>query len=77
MRIEESPIDDQKPVADLQEQQRPDLESPDDPEAPALGEPDLGDLEANPADVAEQRQEVPLDDEHSRDDDEEQDPTLD
>lgn len=62
MRIEENPLDDQKPVADLQEQERPDLEEPDDPEAPALGTPDFAHSDANPADVAEQQEEVPLDD---------------
>lgn len=60
------PIDDQKPTADLQEQERPEIDEPNDPEAPPVAAPDFGGSEANPADVVEQRQEVPLDEDHSR-----------
>lgn len=53
------PIEEQKPTADLREQERPDLEDPDDPEAPVSP---IDGAEADPADVADQRDEVPFDD---------------
>ncbi|MFY9712014.1 MAG: hypothetical protein WAK00_00945 [Microbacterium sp.] len=60
------PIDDQKPTADLQEQERPEIDDPDDPEAPPVAEADFGGADADPADVAEQREEVLLDEDHPR-----------
>lgn len=56
-------IDDLKPMADLAEQQRPAMEEPDDPESAIAVEPVSGLIEADAADVADQRQEVPFDDE--------------
>ncbi|MBO0982075.1 hypothetical protein [Microbacterium sp. SD291] len=63
MSIGDDPIEDQKPTADLQEQQRPDFDEPDDPESPAEAEPPFDRAEADPADVADQHEEVPLDEE--------------
>ncbi|HWS51236.1 MAG TPA: hypothetical protein VN241_09515 [Microbacterium sp.] len=68
MRTGDDPLDAQKPMADLQEQQRSDLENPEDPEAPSPGAPDFAQTEADPADLAEQHDEIPLDDDHQRDD---------
>lgn len=62
MSIGDDPIEEQKPTADLQEQERPDLDEPDDPESPGAAAPPFDRLEADPADVADQHQEVPLDD---------------
>ncbi|GAT73544.1 hypothetical protein [Microbacterium hydrocarbonoxydans] len=56
------PIEEQKPVADLREQERPDLDEPDDPESPVTASTALDGAEADPADVVDQREEVPLDD---------------
>lgn len=62
MSLNDHPIDDVKPEADLQEQERPAEETPDDPEVPQPSAPDPHPIEADPADAAEQRLEVPLDD---------------
>lgn len=62
MSIGDDPIEDQKPTADLREQERPDLDEPDDPESPGVVGPPFDRFDANPADVADQHQEVPLDD---------------
>lgn len=56
-------IDDLKPTADLAEQQRPALDEPDDPERAVSPEPVSALTEADAADVADQREEVPFDDE--------------
>lgn len=61
------PIEEQKPTADLREQERPDLDEPDDPEAPVTASTALDGAEADTADVVDQREEVPLDDDR-RDD---------
>lgn len=58
----DDPVEDQKPTADLQEQERADLEDPDDPESTVTPSTPLDGIEADPADVADQREEVPLDD---------------
>lgn len=55
-------IEDDKPVADQAEQERPAVEEPEDPERTASAGTPLDSGEANPADVSEQRDEVPLDD---------------
>lgn len=60
------PIDEQKPTADHQEQERPEVDDPDDPETPPVAPPDFGGPDADPADVVEQREEVPLDEDHPR-----------
>lgn len=62
------PIDELKPEADVQEQRRDGLEEPLDPEAPADAHADEELRQDSPqdatiADVAEQRREVPTDDE--------------
>ncbi|MBP3978831.1 hypothetical protein [Microbacterium sp. BLY] len=62
MSLNDHPIDDVKPEADLQEQERLADETPDDPEVPQPSAPDPHPIEADPADAAEQRLEVPLDD---------------
>lgn len=63
MSLSDEPIDDAKPIADQQEQERPEQEAPVDPEVPEPGVFDEDPIEADPADVAEQRREVPLDEE--------------
>lgn len=73
MSLSDQPIDEVKPEADLQEQERPDLEVPDDPEVTTTGEPDVHSVEADPADAAEQRHEVPLDDDDLDDADDDDD----
>jgi len=55
-------IDEEKPTADLLEQERPDVEEPDDPERALATGPGIDVREADPVDAAEQREEVPLDD---------------
>lgn len=62
MSLSDESIDDLKPTADLQEQSRPAEEEPDDPEAPVSPGPVDG-ITADPLDAADQRREVPLDDE--------------
>lgn len=62
MSIADDPIEDQKPSADLQEQRRADLDEPDDPESTVSPSTPLDGAEADSADVAEQRAEVPLED---------------
>lgn len=62
MSIHDDPIERQKPEADLQEQMRAETEEPDDPET-AVADGPLTEVEADPADAAEQRREVPFDDE--------------
>ncbi|WP_149085688.1 MULTISPECIES: hypothetical protein [Microbacterium] len=62
MSFTDHPIDDVKPEADLQEQERLAEETPEDPEVPAPSSPEPYPIEADPADAAEQRIEVPLDD---------------
>ena len=66
MSIGTDPIDDQKPTADLQEQERPEVDEPNDPEAPPVAAPDFGGSDADPADVVEQQEEVPLEEDHPR-----------
>ncbi|WP_067200683.1 hypothetical protein [Microbacterium sp. XT11] len=56
-------IDEDKPTADLLEQDRPDVDEPDDPEYAVSSAPLTDAREADVADVADQREEVPLDDE--------------
>ncbi|MCT1479086.1 hypothetical protein [Microbacterium sp. p3-SID336] len=62
MSQSEQPIDEIKPDADLQEQERPEVETPDDPELLVPPVPEAHPIEADPVDAAEQRREVPLDD---------------
>ena len=57
MSLNDHPIDDVKPEADLQEQERLAEEVPEDPEAPTPAAPELHPIEADP----EQRIGVPLD----------------
>jgi hypothetical protein len=59
-------IEDLKPTADVVEQERPDVDEPDDPERTAGPVGSSGVTEADAADVADQREEVPLDDEDGR-----------
>lgn len=61
MSLNDHPIDDVKPEADLQEQERLAEEVPEDPEVPPPSAPEPHPIEADPADAAEQRIEVPLD----------------
>ncbi|WP_336502159.1 hypothetical protein [Microbacterium paraoxydans] len=61
MSLNDHPIDDVKPEADLREQERLAAETPEDPEAPTPSAPEPHPIEADPADAAEQRIEVPLD----------------
>ncbi|MEE6390319.1 hypothetical protein V3G71_15870 [Microbacterium paraoxydans] len=61
MSLNDHPIDEVKPEADLQEQERLAEEVPEDPEVPAPSAPEPHPIEADPADAAEQRIEVPLD----------------
>lgn len=68
MSLNEHPIDDVKPEADLREQERLASEAPEDPEAPAPSAPEPHPIEADPADAAEQRIEVPLDEDDLDDD---------
>ncbi|MDQ0648823.1 hypothetical protein QFZ53_003019 [Microbacterium natoriense] len=56
-------IDDLKPTGDLAEQRRPVIDEPDDPERAVSLEPVSALTEADEADVADQREEVPFDDE--------------
>lgn len=59
--------DDLLPEADVQEQQRVEQEDTLDPEVPVREGAPFDESEADPADVADQQREVPLDDER-RDD---------
>lgn len=66
MPIGTDPIDDQKPMADFHEQERPEVDDPDDPEAPPVAPPDFSGSDADPADIVEQQEEVPGDEDHPR-----------
>ncbi len=61
MSLNDHPIDDVKPEADLQEQERLAEEVPEDLEVPTPSAPEPHPIEADPADAAEQRIEVQLD----------------
>lgn len=59
-------IEELKPIPDLVDQGRPEIDEADDPEH-TVSSPSAGDAsEADVADVAEQRLEVPIDDEDVR-----------
>lgn len=60
-------LDDDKPSADVEEQQRPETEEPTDPEATVSGGEERDGVEADAADVADQRREIPLDEDDPRD----------
>lgn len=59
-------IENEKPIADHAEQERPEFEEADDPERTAAEGTPLDSGEANPADIVEQLDEVPLDDDDQR-----------
>jgi hypothetical protein len=67
MSLNHDPIDAAKPDADLQDQSRPEVDEPEDPEvavaAPGPGPLDVDLADADSADAADQRTEVPLDEE--------------